>query len=410
MRLLHTSDWHLGHRFHGRQRHEEQGRFLDWLVGLIEERAIDCLLVAGDVFDNTAPGSRTQSLYYHLLHRLAASSCRNVVIIGGNHDSPALLEAPRDLLRRLDIHVVGMADGDGSKEILLLDNPQGMPELLVAAVPYLRDRDIRHATAGETLVDKGRHQREAIRAHYQEICRMAEERRLQIDSDLPLVVMGHLFVAGGRTIEGDGVRDLAVGGLDRIEATCFPATIDFLALGHLHLGQLVADNPCRRYCGAPLPMSFAEAKTVKQVLLLTTQGREIAVEPVEVPRFQPLASMRGDLPTLLREVDQLRAANTPVWLELMYEGDQAIPDLREQLLAAVEGSELSLLRIRNNRVFDYVLRQTERIESLDDLGVEEVFERCLEINGIEEQQRQVLRAAFAEIVTSLEQEQTGGQS
>ncbi|WP_310600059.1 exonuclease SbcCD subunit D C-terminal domain-containing protein [Desulfobulbus sp.] len=411
MRLLHTSDWHLGHRFHGRQRHEEQGRFLDWLVELVEERAIDCLLVAGDVFDTTAPGSRAQALYYRLLHRLAASSCRHVVLIGGNHDSPALLEAPRELLRRLDIHVIGMADGDYGKEILQLDNPQGKPELLVAAVPYLRDRDIRHAMPGETLEDKGRHQREAIRAHYRDICRMAEERRRQLDPGLPLVVMGHLFVAGGRTVEGDGVRDLAVGGLDRIEATCFPADIDYLALGHLHLGQLVAANPCRRYCGAPLPMSFAEAKTSKQVLLLTAQNREIAVEPIEVPRFQPLASVRGDLPTLLRELDRLRIPNAPTWVELVYEGDPAIPDLRDQLLAATAGSELSVLRIRNNRVFDYVLRQTERIESLDDLGVAEVFERCLAINTIEEQQRRMLRAAFAEIVDFLdrEREQTGGQ-
>ncbi|MCL1980666.1 MAG: exonuclease SbcCD subunit D C-terminal domain-containing protein [Proteobacteria bacterium] len=408
MRLLHTSDWHLGHRFHGQQRHEEQGRFLDWLVKLIEEQAVDGLLVAGDIFDTTAPGSRAQALYYRLLHRLAASSCRQVVIIGGNHDSPALLEAPRELLRRLNIHVIGMADSDCRKEILLLDNPQGVPQLLVGAVPYLRDRDIRHATAGETLEDKGRCQREAIRAHYQDICRLAEERRRQIDPNLPLVVMGHLFVAGGRTVDGDGVRDLAVGGLDRIEATCFPATIDYLALGHLHLGQLVAGNPCRRYCGAPLPMSFAEAKATKQVLLLTIKGRETTVTPIAVPCFQPLASVRGDLPTLLREVARLRAENASAWVELVYEGDPVVPDLREQLLAAVEGSGLSVLRIRNNRIFDYVLRQAGQIESLDNLKVEEVFERCLAINGIEEQQRQVLRTAFAEIVDSLEQEQTGG--
>ena len=404
MRLLHTSDWHLGHRFHGRQRHEEQGRFLDWLIGLIEERAVDGLLVAGDIFDTTAPGSHAQALYYRLLHRLAASSCRHVVIIGGNHDSPALLEAPRELLRRLDIHVVGMAGADPGKEVLLLNDPQGRPELLVCAVPYLRDRDIRLAAAGETLEDKGRQQREAVCAHYRQICRMAEELRRAVDPGLPLVAMGHLFVTGGQTVEGDGVRDLAVGGLDRIEAACFPETIDYLALGHLHLGQLAAGNPCRRYCGAPLPMSFAEAGSGKQVLLLTTSGRQCVAEPVEVPCFQPLASLRGDLPGLLREVARLRAAHTPAWVELVYEGDQAIPDLREQLLAAVEGSELAVLRIRNNRIFDYALRQTGDVESLDDLGVAEVFERCLTVNRIEEQQRQTLRAAFAEIVASLDRE------
>ena len=125
MRLIHTSDWHLGHRFHGRQRHEEQGRFLDWLVRLIEVETIDVLLVAGDVFDTTTPGSRAQALYYRFLHRLAGSGCRHVVIIGGNHDSPALLEAPRELLRQLDIHVVGMSEENRDKEILLLRDQEG---------------------------------------------------------------------------------------------------------------------------------------------------------------------------------------------------------------------------------------------------------------------------------------------
>jgi len=401
IRLIHTSDWHLGHRFHGRQRSEEQGRFLDWLAGLIEEAAIDVLLVAGDIFDTTTPGSRAQGLYYRFLHRLVGSACRHVVIIGGNHDSPALLEAPRELLRQLDIHVVGMAGDRLDKEILLLRDHQDRPELLVGAVPFLRDRDIRLAAAGETLEDKGRLLREAIRAHYQEVCRAAEQRRHEIDLDLPLVVMGHLFVAGGRTVEGDGVRELSVGGLDRIEGASFPEGIDYLALGHLHLGQLVAGNPTRRYCGAPLPMSFAEAGQPKEILLLTSAGREVGVEPIVVPVFQPLAVLRGDLDQLLHGLARLRATNSTAWVELVYEGEEVIPNLREQVLAAVEGSELVVLRIRNNRIYDYALHQAQAAESLDDLSVAEVFERCLEAHRIEEHQRRVLRAAFAEIRETL---------
>jgi len=401
MRLIHTSDWHLGHRFHGRTRHEEQGRFLDWLAELIEEEAVDALLVAGDIFDTTTPGSRAQALYYRFLHRLASSPCRHVVIIGGNHDSPALLEAPRELLRQLDIHVVGMAGDSPDKEVLLLKDSQGRPELLVGAVPFLRDRDIRLAAAGETLEDKGRQLRQGIRDHYQGVCLAADQLRRTIDPTLPLVVMGHLFVAGGRTREGDGVRELSVGGLDRIEGASFPETIDYLALGHLHLGQLVAGSPTRRYCGAPLPMSFAEAGATKEVLLLTSAGRAFAVAPIVVPVFQPLAALRGDLDHLLRGLAQLRAAGSPAWVELAYEGETVLPDLRERLLAAVEGSELAVLRIRNNRIYDYALRQAREAESLDDLSVAEVFERCLAANRIEESQRRVLRGALAEIVEIL---------
>lgn len=402
MRLIHTSDWHLGHRFHGRQRHEEQGRFLDWLVGSIEEQGIEALLVAGDIFDTTAPGSRAQALYYRFLHRLASSPCRHVVITGGNHDSPALLEAPRELLRQLDIHVVGMADGNPDKEILLLRDGQGLPELLICAVPFLRDRDIRQAAAGETLEEKGRQLREAIRAHYQQVCELADQRRREIDANLPLVVMGHLFVAGGRTMEGDGVRELMVGGLDRIDSSSFPEWIDYLALGHLHHGQQVAGSPTRRYCGAPLPMSFAEAGLRKEILLLTTRGRDVSVTPLTVPVFQSLASLHGDLDQLLAGLAQLKIHPDPAWVELIYEGETVVPRLRDELLAAVEGSALSVLRIRDSRIYDYVLRQAQEAESLDDLSVDEVFERCLESNHIEQGQRQILRGAFAEIVAAVE--------
>lgn len=405
MRLLHTSDWHLGHRFHGRMRHEEQACLLDWLLMQIEEQAVEVLLVTGDIFDTTTPGSRAQGLYYRFLHRLAGSCCRHVVIIGGNHDSPSLLEAPRELLRQLDIHVIGMVEEQVEKEILLLTDGADRPELVVCAVPFLRDRDIRQAGAAETLEEKGRLLREGIRDHYQQVCDQAERLRQSIDPDLPLVALGHLFVAGGQTREGDGVRELSIGGLDRIEGASFPDCIDYLALGHLHIGQLVAGNPSRRYSGAPLAMSFSEAGQGKQVLLLHGEGRNFTVEPLAVPVFQPLASLRGDLATLRAQINELKHTGLAYWLELHYEGAPLVADLREQMLAAVADSALSILRIRNNRIFDYALQQSQEAESLDELSVEEVFERCLEMYRIEPDQCVLLRQTFAELNRSLEQQE-----
>ncbi|MDD2467442.1 MAG: exonuclease SbcCD subunit D C-terminal domain-containing protein [Desulfobulbus sp.] len=405
MRLLHTSDWHLGHRFHGRMRHEEQARFLDWLLKQIQQQSVEVLLVAGDIFDTTTPGSRAQGLYYRFLHRLAGSGCRQVVIIGGNHDSPSLLEAPRELLRQLDIHVVGMVDDQAEKELLLFRDRANRPELMVCAVPFLRDRDIRIAGVAETLEEKGQQLREGIRTHYQQICDQAEQLRQEIDPELPLIAMGHLFVAGGRTQEGDGVRELSIGGLDRIEGASFPECIDYLALGHLHIGQVVAGNQTRRYSGAPLAMSFGESDQSKHVLLLTTQGRNFVVEPLQVPTFQPLASLRGDLPTLLTQINDLKTTATPYWLELQYEGETVITNLREQLLEAVVDSQMSILRIRNNRIFDYALHQSQEAETLDELSVEEVFERCLEVHQIEDSQRRALRQTFTELTRSLAQQE-----
>lgn len=403
MRLMHTSDWHLGHRFHGRSRHEEQSRFLDWLAEVIERERIDALLVAGDVFDTTTPGSRTLTLYYRFLHRLAGSACRHVVIIGGNHDSPSLLEAPRELLRSLDIHVVGAADDSPDKEILLLRDRDLRPEMVVCAVPFLRDRDIRTSAVGETLEEKERRQREGAVEHYRQVCAAAEALRAAADPGLPLIAMGHLFVAGGLTREGDGVRDLAVGGLQRIEGEAFPGAIDYLALGHLHIAQRVGGSASRRYCGAPLAMTFAEAGAEKSILLLECEGRQVETRRIAVPVFQAIASLAGDLADLLAGIEQLRAAGSDAWLALHYQGEAMVANLREQLQAAVEDSKLAILRIRNSRLYDQALRQTRPGETLEELGVDQVFARCLESNQVEEAQRPALRAAFAEILANLHQ-------
>ena len=154
MKVLHTSDWHIGRSLYGRKRYEEFEAFLTWLAETIQENSIDALLVAGDVFDTSAPSNRAQELYYRFLCRVAASSCRHVVVVAGNHDSPSFLNAPKELLKVLDVHVVGNASADPEDEVLVLCDKQDTPELIVCAVPYLRDRDIRVAEAGESIEDK----------------------------------------------------------------------------------------------------------------------------------------------------------------------------------------------------------------------------------------------------------------
>lgn len=154
MRALHTSDWHIGRTLYGRKRYEEFEAFLTWLAETIQQNAVDALLVAGDIFDTSAPSNRAQELYYRFLCRVAASSCRHVVV-ADNHDSPSFLNAPKELLKALDVHVVGNSTVP-EDEVLVLRNDQDTPELFVCAVPYLRDRDIRVAEAGEIVEDKER--------------------------------------------------------------------------------------------------------------------------------------------------------------------------------------------------------------------------------------------------------------
>ena len=154
MKVIHTSDWHLGRSLYGHKRYDESAAFLDWLADLIDEESVDTLLVAGDVFDITTPSNRAQGLYYRFLCRVSASCCRHIVLIAGNHDSPSFLDAPKELLKALNVYVVGSITDNPEDEVITLFGPENVPEAIVCAVPYLRDRDIRTVEAGEQIEDK----------------------------------------------------------------------------------------------------------------------------------------------------------------------------------------------------------------------------------------------------------------
>ncbi len=428
MKILHTSDWHLGRTLYGRRRYDEFDAFLRWLADTIEQEQVDVLLVAGDVFDTSTPSNRAQALYYRFLCRVAQSCCRHVVVIAGNHDSPSFLDAPGELLKALDVHVVGGAGVQPEDEVIVLHNPQAEPELIVCAVPYLRDRDIRVAEAGESIEDKERKLLEGIREHYAQVAACAEAKRQQLGARVPVVGMGHLFTAGGTTLEGDGVRELYVGSLAHVSASMFPDSFDYLALGHLHVAQKVGGSETRRYCGSPLAMGFGEAGQAKRVCLVSLSGAagrhpsaeengvlaaeqentvlapsgiSVSVTQLDIPIFQSLVRIRGDWPSISASLEALRTRQPQAWVEVLYEGDELATDLRERLDAIVAGSGIELLRVRNSRVVERVLARAHDDETLDDLTPDDVFERCLVAHDVPEAQQVVFRDSYREILTAL---------
>ena len=406
MRVLHTSDWHIGRTLYGRKRYEEFEAFLTWLAETIQQNEIDALLVAGDIFDTSAPSNRAQELYYRFLCRVAASSCRHVVVVAGNHDSPSFLNAPKELLKALDVHVVGSATSSPEDEVLVLRNEQDIPELIVCAVPYLRDRDIRVAEVGESVEAKERKIIDGIRTHYAAVAALAKQKRDELEVDIPIVAMGHLFTAGGQTVDGDGVRELYVGSLAHVTAGIFPTSFDYLALGHLHVPQAVNGSETIRYSGSPLPMGFGEAKQQKSVCqVVFDQGEDhittASVQLIDVPVFQRLERVKGDWDGISNRILELSATDSQGWLEVIYEGEEVIGDLRERLEAVISGTQMEILRIKNNRIIDRVLGQIHEEETLDDLNVDDVFERCLTIHEVPEDQRPELLRAYQETVSSL---------
>lgn len=410
MKVLHTSDWHIGRALYGRKRYDEFERFLDWLLGCIESEGIEALLVAGDIFDNGTPSNRALELYYRFLCRCAVAGCRHVVVTAGNHDSPSLLNAPREVLRHLNVHVIGCMAEAAEDELVVLQNANGNPELIVCAVPYLRDRDIRRAEAGETFDDKGRKLVEGIRDHYRQVGDAAAAKCTELGGDIPIIALGHLFAAGCQTVDGDGVRELYVGSLGHVRGDAFPDCIDYLALGHLHKAQKVAGSDFRRYSGAPMPMSFGEAGQIKIVVAVNIGAADVSVEEIPVPCFQPLATVRGDWKRITEQISTMKKESGSVWLEVIYEGDEVLGDLQDKLRELIEGTSLEILRTRNMRLVERTLSRMTTEETLDDLDEDEVFSRCLAAHEVPQEQHEELVAAFRETVLALHEDELRGES
>lgn len=401
MKILHTSDWHLGRQLYGKKRDTEFQAFLDWLLSTLKQENIDVLIVAGDVFDTSAPSHQSQAQYYHFLTQVAQTGCRHAVIVAGNHDSPSFINAPKTLLNTLSIHVVGHASGDPQQELLLLKNAAQQTELILCAVPYLRDRDIRTVSAGESVDDKAQKLIMGMQQYYEQIATAALAQQAQLATVVPIVATGHLFAAGGQVQEGDGVRDLYVGSLGHFPAALFPNAFDYIALGHLHIPQKVAGCDHIRYSGSPIAMGFGEATQQKNVLLVSFNGAKLeAVQSLAVPCFQPLAQVKGNWESIAQQLQQYVTAMASIWVEVTYEGAELISDLRERIQELIQNSAVEVLRIQNNRIKQQVLQANTSTESLDELTPEEVFERCLISHRIPEEQRLELRAAFLEILAS----------
>ncbi len=284
MRILHTSDWHIGHRLYERRRLEEHRQFLDWLLMTLQENAIDVLLVAGDIFDSALPSSEATDLYYQFLFRLYRETRTHAVITAGNHDSPMRLAAPREFLRMGRIHVVGVASEAADCVVNL---PSESPSVSIAAVPYLSENELSHISF-ETEPERVERYRERLKAFYRQCAEC-------MPPGLPKILIGHLFVHGGKV--GNSERNIQIGGATAMQISDFPDNVAYVALGHLHRPHAISGANYRvQYAGSPLPLRFNEANYAKKVYLLDvpTSG-DVRVEEIEIPIVKELRTVAGNL-------------------------------------------------------------------------------------------------------------------
>ncbi len=402
MKILHTSDWHLGKMLYGRRCHYEFKKFLLWLADEIEKQQADYLLVAGDIFDTTTPANSTQGLYYSFLHKVSTTCCRHVVIIGGNHDSPSLLHAPRKLLEHLNVTVVGSVSSDPADEVLSLRDSQGNIELIICAIPFLRDKDVRKAEAGETIDAKAQKLIQGIGKHYEQVAEIARAIQKRENKDLPIIGMGHLFSAGGKIDDNNEVRELYVGSLAHVHSSIFPQCMQYVALGHLHIAQTVNNSENIRYSGSPLQLSFSKNPKPKSITAITI-SEEIHIEHIEVPPFLNLQSIQGNYDEVVTQLNNLIQAKEKVLLEIVLTCATTASYL-EEFMAQANGTQVEILRVMNQQIFSQNMSPYLQQESLESLSEFDVFRKCLDAHEISDDDKQLLEYNFREVLQVLHEE------
>jgi DNA repair protein SbcD/Mre11 len=353
MRLLHTSDWHLGHTLYDTSREAEHAAFLGWLLETLEAQKVDALLVAGDIFDTANPGAEAQAAWYDFIAQARRRRPKlDIVVIGGNHDSAGRLDAPQPLFAALKVRVVGglpRARGQAALEQLLvpLHDARGRVAAWVAAVPYLRPSDL--PPVPEDTADR---LVEGVRAVYAEVLEGARARR---EPGQALVAMGHCYMVGTE-LSALSERRILGGNQHALPVELFQEDVAYAALGHLHKAQRVGGREGVRYSGSPIPLSLDEAHYAHQVLLVELEGERLgSVRPLHVPRTVDMLRVPArDAATLDDVVAELEALpelepESPDWrrpyLEVCVALPRPEPALRRKVEAALEGRAARLVKL-----------------------------------------------------------------
>ncbi|MPW36562.1 exonuclease subunit SbcD [Vibrio sp. B1Z05] len=404
MKILHTSDWHLGQNFFTKTRLFEHQQFIKWLLETVQSEQVDCVIIAGDVFDTGTPPSYARELYNHFVVQMHSLNCQ-LVVLGGNHDSVAMLNESKQLLKQLHTQVVASASEDDT--ILDLKNAQGTTGAILCAVPFIRPRDVLKSIAGESGADKQKALGEAIKGHYANLYQQALQLRQAQSLQVPIIATGHLTALG--VSQSESVRDIYIGSLDGFAADGFPPA-DYIALGHIHRPQKVAKTEHIRYSGSPIFLSFDELKSDKQVLLVEfTLDKLSNIESKAVPSFQAMYSLKGDLVSLEQQINQLVIPDEQrVWLSIEVEVQDYLSDLQQAVQKLIGERNIEVLQLRRSRKQKQRTLSQQKSETLSELTPMEVFKKRLDIEDFADEKDQArakrMTSKFQQIALEVQQE------
>ena len=360
MKILHTSDWHLGHTLYGYDRSEEQGAMIDQLADILRKEQPDALIVSGDVFHSYQPSTGIQTFFTEAVMRLHATvPGMTVVIIAGNHDSASKHEISKILWETQDVHMLGSVDKEHLEDLIVEVPGKGF----VIAVPYQNERNIADG-------------------FYQSLLALAAERN---EANLPVVMMAHLTVKGSDFTGHEDVRDVTVGGIDAVELATLGTGYDYLALGHIHRPQPIPGSDGRaRYAGTPIAVSFDEAYTHSvSIVEIPVHGGTVDIRTVEIKNPRPLVTLptKGfgqwdDVKALLEAFPK----GDPAYIRLNVEVDDYLPkSAQEDARAILKDTQVKFTHINPRRKQTAAGTQksvtVSEFQAMDPLAVAEMYSR-----------------------------------
>ena len=369
-------------------REEEMRSFFSFLIDVIIKERVDALLISGDIFDTGTPSNAALSLYYSFLASIKNTKCKDVFVIAGNHDSPSLLSAPKEILEMVNVHIYATKE---DIEPYVIDD-----KVVVLPIPFPRDQELRRLVQGGTIKEED----DRLRLAIEELYKTETEKTASAYPSLPIVAMGHLMATN---INEEDKPDLYIGGLGTIDSGSFPKALSYVALGHIHKKMNLNSSGTLCYSGSPIPFSFKEAKDTKVLKLVEIEGSETKVSDITIPRFRNLFQIKGDKESIEKELKSLVEDKEEGWVSIEITESGVSSSLRSFCEGITEQTGLEIIHIKDTTVSKRLLETEEDIESLDSLSEEDIFSKFLDEKEIKNERKDDLLTLFREILQQLEE-------
>jgi exonuclease SbcD len=378
------------------------------LLETIQTQDIDAVIIAGDIFDVSSPSVEAINKYHYFLLEAYKMNVQ-VIIIGGNHDSASRLNSYKDIFKLLNVSIVGGEQNNVGELIPVYKRGNTNAKAVVAAVPYLRDGDIRKISEGETITEAHGLFTFQVKEHYDNLLQLAKTKH----PNIPVIGTAHLYITGCLLSEPAEKRmHSLVGTLGQIPSTVFSEGYDYVAMGHIHKPQIIQhpNNVMAKYAGSPIPLSFNERNDLKEITILTIVDNKIAHESLSIPLQRSIIRFEGKREEIIEKIkSQLPSVLLPTWAEIIIteavnyiEFNQEINELCSEKNIEILNRTTKFIASNNQSIRAEYIAGTDN-NPLDDIP--KIFTLRCEKKGMNEESIAELMPLFTQILNEILEDQ-----